>query len=121
MEIGMLWYDAGPAALKDRVQRAALYYSEKHGRKPNLCLVNPDMIEREESKFKGIVVRPARGVMPGHFWIGVDETVAELNGSNGKGSKKSTSSIRGSKANSPRSKSTVAARRKASAKRTRKK
>ncbi|MFV1859473.1 MAG: hypothetical protein ACC647_08990 [Anaerolineales bacterium] len=73
MEIGMLWYDNSPIALNDRVKQAAGYYSEKYGRKPNLCLVHPDMLQDDEGKANGVVIRKGKGVMPGHFWIGVDE------------------------------------------------
>ena len=83
MEIGMLWYDDSPTALKDRVNRAAGYYSEKYGRKPNLCLVHPGMLQTDEGKAQGVVIRKGKGVMPGHFWIGVDESQIKKNG-NGK-------------------------------------
>ena len=80
MEIGMLWFDDGPLSIKDRVKAAAGYYSEKYGRKPNLCLVHPEMLDKDEGKVNGIVIRKGKGVMPGHFWIGVDETQARANG-----------------------------------------
>ncbi len=80
MDIGMLWYDDSPTALKDRVERAADYYNEKHGRQPNLCFVHPDMLKTEEDKAKGVVIRKGKGVMPGHFWIGVDESQVKKNG-----------------------------------------
>ncbi|MEE9216330.1 MAG: hypothetical protein V3U32_02745 [Anaerolineales bacterium] len=80
MEIGMLWYDDSPTALKDRVDQAAGYYTEKYGRKPNLCFVNPSMLQAEEGKAKGVVIRKDKGIMPGHFWIGVDESQIKKNG-----------------------------------------
>ena len=83
MEIGMLWYDDSPVGLKDRVERAADYYNEKYGRQPNLCFVHPGMLKTEEGKAKGVVIRKGKGVMPGHFWIGVDESQVKKNG-NGK-------------------------------------
>ena len=83
MEIGMLWYDDGPLPLKDRVIQAAGYYTEKYGRKPNLCFVHPDMLSSEEGNANGIVIRKDKGIMPGHFWIGVDESQIKKNG-NGK-------------------------------------
>ncbi len=83
MDIGMLWYDDSPTGLKDRVERAADYYNEKHGRQPNLCFVHPDMLKTEEGKARGVVIRKGKGVMPGHFWIGVDESQVKKNG-NGK-------------------------------------
>ena len=86
MEVGMLWYDDSPVGLKDRVERAAVYYNEKHDQQPNLCFVHPDMLQTEESKAKGVVIRKGKGVMPGHFWIGVDESQVKKNG-NGKATK----------------------------------
>jgi len=86
MEIGMLWYDDNPVGLKDRVERAAVYYNEKHGQQPNLCFVHPDMLQTEEGKAKGVVIRKGKGVMPGHFWIGVDESQIMKSG-NGKATK----------------------------------
>ncbi len=80
MEIGMLWYDNSPTALNDRVKQAAGYYSEKYGRKPNLCLVHPDMLQGDEERANGVVIRKGKGVMPGHFWIGVDEAEIKTNG-----------------------------------------
>ncbi len=80
MEIGMLWYDDSPVGLKDRVERAADYYNEKYGRQPNLCFVHPDMLKTEEGKAKGVVIRKGKGIMPGHFWIGVDESQIKKNG-----------------------------------------
>jgi len=77
MEIGMLWYDDSPLALKDRLEKAAVYYTGKYGRKPNLCLVNPNMLTEDEVRFNGVLVRRGRSVMPGHFWIGVDDGPAE--------------------------------------------
>ncbi len=86
MEIGMLWFDDGPAKLRERVQRAAEYYTDKYGHKPNLCLVHPGMLSGEADKFNGVQVRPAGGLMKGHLWLGVEEA-AKANGANGKGGK----------------------------------
>ena len=87
MDIGMLWYDDGPNSINDRVTRAASYYTEKYGREPNLCFVNPEMLEAEEGNAKGIVIRKDKGIMPGHFWIGVDESQIKKNGTDKKPSK----------------------------------
>lgn len=80
MEIGMLWYDNSPTALKDRVKQAASYYSDKYGRKPNLCFVHPEMLQADEGEVNGIVIRKGKQIMPGHFWIGVDEAEIKTNG-----------------------------------------
>lgn len=79
MDIGMLWYDEGPAKLKERLQRAVEYYTDKYGRKPNLCLVNPEMLNGDAGKFNGVQLRAAPAVMKDHFWLGVEER-AKTNG-----------------------------------------
>jgi hypothetical protein len=79
METGLLWFDDSPAALSERVRRAAAYYAQKFGRSPTLCLVHPDMIERQDRAVAGIQLRGARTVMPNHFYLG-----EELRASNGK-------------------------------------
>lgn len=100
MEIGMLWYDNGTSKIKERVQRAAEYYTDKYGRKPNLCLVNPAMIKGEASKVNGVQVRTAEAVMPDHFWIGVDEAAAK----NGAAKRKSKSGSKGKQTTKSKSK-----------------
>ena len=77
MNIGMLWYDESPLALKERIEKAAAFYVEKHGQKPNLCIVHPSMLEAEELRVNGVLVRRGPGIRPGHFWIGVDDQPAE--------------------------------------------
>jgi hypothetical protein len=77
MNIGMLWYDESPLALKERIEKAAGYYAEKYGHKPNLCVVHPSMLEAEELRVNGVLVRRGPGIRPGHFWIGVDDEPAE--------------------------------------------
>jgi len=77
MNIGMLWYDESPLALKERIEKAAAFYVEKHGQKPNLCIVHPSMLEAEELRVNGVLVRRGPGIRPGHFWIGVDDEPAE--------------------------------------------
>lgn len=82
MQVGMLWFDDGSAKLRERVERAADYYADKYGHKPNLCLVHPKMLSGGADKFGGVQVRSGSGVMPGHFWLGVEEG-AKTNGKNG--------------------------------------
>ena len=74
MHIGMLWYDNDPtAALDVKIQKAAEYYRNKYGRKPNLCLVNPGMLNGEKFREQKITIRPYRFVLPGHLWIGIED------------------------------------------------
>ena len=108
MEIGMLWYDDSPLALKDRVKQAASYYSEKYGQKPNLCLVHPDMLKSDEGKTNGVVIRKGKGVMPGHFWIGVDEVQPVKRTKVSRKKKKSSSKVKAGTKPKSRSKSKTA-------------
>lgn len=73
MEIGMLWFDDSARTLPEKIKRAAAYYTEKYGRSPTLCLVNPTGLNGAEGDLEGVQVRAARSVMPHHLWIGVDE------------------------------------------------
>jgi len=83
MNAGMLWFDNDPkTALTAKIERAADYYRHKYGRDPNLCLIHPSMLEAPASAGGGsekptigkIMVRPYRPVLPGHLWIGIDDT-----------------------------------------------
>lgn len=81
MNAGMLWFDNDPKTpLAAKVIRAAEYYANKYGRVPNLCLVHPTAVAEAaapktgESGLGGIVVRPYRPVLPGHLWIGIEES-----------------------------------------------
>lgn len=74
MTSGLLWFDNSKDALVMKVRRAAAYYERKYGRQPELCLVNPAMMtDQKLDDLNDITVRPWRGVLPHHFWIGVDE------------------------------------------------
>ena len=83
MNAGMLWFDNDPkTALTVKIERAVDYYRHKYGRDPNLCLVHPSMVENpvgasgvSEKPITGkVIVRPYRPVLPGHLWIGIEET-----------------------------------------------
>ncbi len=73
MDIGMLWYDDSSRSLKEKVQRAVEFYTQKYGRSPTLCLVNPAGLNGGERENTAVPIRAARSVMPNHLWIGVDE------------------------------------------------
>lgn len=75
MNVGMLWFDNDPRAeLKVKIERAASYYRNKYGKKPNLCFVHPSMVSDQVQKPKDIEVRTTRSVLPNHFWIGVNNS-----------------------------------------------
>lgn len=80
MKLGMLWFDNDQkTALPAKIERAVEYYRHKYGRDPNLCLVHPSMLPKEEKSEEGeqvgakIIVRPYRSVLPGHLWLGIEE------------------------------------------------
>jgi hypothetical protein len=74
MNVGMLWFDNNPkTALLAKVHEAAEHYRAKYGRMPDLCLVNPAMLPEQQLQEDKILIRPLRSILPGHFWLGVDE------------------------------------------------
>lgn len=74
MNVGMLWFDNDPnLPLADKVAKAADYYRRKYGKTPDLCLVHPGMIGDTQAA-GAVSVRSNRSILPGHLWIGVEET-----------------------------------------------
>ena len=84
MNIGMLWFDNDTKTeLTTRIERAAHYYREKYGKKPNVCFVHPSMVKTESSEdstktiIRGeIELRTSKSVLPNHFWIGINGTLS---------------------------------------------
>ena len=75
MHTGMLWFDNSQSALNVKIQKAVDYYHKKYGRIPDLCLVHPSMLEKDQMKLEvnKLTVRPYRPVLPGHIWIGIED------------------------------------------------
>jgi hypothetical protein len=81
MNVGLLWYEDPNQELTlfDKVNRAADCYQSRFGEEPNLCYVNPDMLdngsdEREEPvRCNGVLVVAKSNVLKNHFWIGVGD------------------------------------------------
>jgi hypothetical protein len=74
MHIGMLWFDNTPdIPLKMRIEKAVDYYRKKYHQEPNLCLINPIMDNKEKTDFGQLTIRAYQSVLPGHFWIGVED------------------------------------------------
>jgi hypothetical protein len=75
MRVGMLWLDDDRhTAIDERVSRAAAYYRNKYGCKPNLCIVHPSMLGG--APYQGtpdVEVRTSTSVLPEHLWLGVRE------------------------------------------------
>ena len=71
----MLWFDNDKkTTLTIKVKKAADYYRKKYGRSPDLCMVNPSMIPKEKVKSGKITIRPYQPILPGHLWIGIDDS-----------------------------------------------
>lgn len=69
MKTGMLWFDNDPKRLPaEKIRRAADYYQNKYGLRPNLVFVNPRDGETEVS---GIAVEASKQVLVNHYWVGV--------------------------------------------------
>jgi mevalonate pyrophosphate decarboxylase len=74
MNTGMLWFDNDPKTrLAAKIERAVDYYRQKYGRDPDLCLLHPSMVEKGSSETFKITVRAYAPVLPGHFWIGIED------------------------------------------------
>lgn len=74
MTVGMLWFDNSKDSLAEKVRRAVAHYVKKYGRRPELCLVPVGTeISKEERELDGVIVRPWRGVLPCHLWIGIED------------------------------------------------
>jgi hypothetical protein len=72
MKIGMLWFDNDHQSdLQTKITRAAEYYQNKYGQKPDLCFVHPSMVTRRAARNQGVEIRITRQVSPDHLWMGV--------------------------------------------------
>jgi hypothetical protein len=74
----MLWFPTDKTlTLAQKIQQALDYYHKKYGRKPDLCLVHPSMMEADQKvEISGLTVRPYRPVLAGHIWIGIEDKQA---------------------------------------------
>jgi hypothetical protein len=79
MHTGMLWFDNSNATLQVKIEKAADYYCKKYGRRPDMCLIHPTMLEKDQKlDIPGMTIRPYRPVLPGHIWIGIEDTAEEM-------------------------------------------
>jgi hypothetical protein len=77
METGMLWFDDSDQSLDNKLKRAVRFYVDKYERQPTVCLVSTTAV-KDEAVIAGVEVRPARTIMPNHFWIGIEEKIARM-------------------------------------------
>lgn len=76
MQVGMLWrVDQKDQPLADAVREAAAFYQAKHGQAVTACYVHPSALPDGAPLMVDTVrVRPARTVIKGHLWLGVEAT-----------------------------------------------
>jgi len=72
--VGMLWYDNDPKiTLEAKIERAANYYRDKYGPRPNVCRVHPSMLPRGASDsdimLSGLLVKADKVVLRNHFLL----------------------------------------------------
>ena len=86
MNIGMLWFDNTKSDLFTKIERAAGYYQNKYGRRPNLCFVHPSTLKQSQPeliaqvgeqpfpirRIGDVEIRANRSVVRNHIWIGID-------------------------------------------------
>jgi len=70
MKVGLMWFDNDPRRpLEEKIKRAARRYKEKFGRFPNVCYVNPALLEKNEVRCGSLRVVAASDILPHHFWL----------------------------------------------------
>lgn len=67
----MMWFDDDKGrTLKEKIENAAAFYTEKYGAAPNICFTNDQALE-DDLNVDRIDVKPHKFVRPQHFWIGL--------------------------------------------------
>ena len=71
MDIGMLWLDDDKnRSLEEKVKRAAQYYRDKYGRKPNVCFINK-IPGNDSNEVDKITIVQDKTILPHHFFLGL--------------------------------------------------
>jgi hypothetical protein len=80
MKVGMMWFDGDSQIdLQARIKRAAVYYQNKYGKQPNLCVIHPSTTSANAPHVvAGIDVRMSASVLPYHFWLGIDDQPSSI-------------------------------------------
>jgi len=74
MNTGMLWFDNDPKTdISTKLSRAANYYHQKYGKKPNLCFVHPSAMKDINGSAPEMEIKPNNRVKPHHLWLGIQE------------------------------------------------
>ena len=75
MLTGTMWFDnSAGTSFGSRLEKATSFYMRRYGEAPNLCLVHPSMLNAVRGHFGRITVRAHPFVLPGHLWLGVEES-----------------------------------------------
>jgi len=79
MTSGLMLFDNDPTTtLLQKITKAMAYYQKKYGRAPELCLVNPSMLDGKPlPDIEGMTIKSYRPVLPGHIWIGYEDMPTE--------------------------------------------
>ena len=91
MNTGMLWFDNDKNTnTLTKIERAVEYYRKKYKQDPDLCYLNPQMLNalsqappkksngRGERLIMGDVeIHKTPLVLPNHFWIGVNDVAGK--------------------------------------------
>ena len=80
MKVGMMWFDGDSQNdLQVRIKRAAVYYQNKYGEQPNLCVIHPSTASANATHLvAGIDVKMSGSVLPDHFWLGIDDQLSSI-------------------------------------------
>ena len=73
---GMLWFDNDPKIdLLHKISKAAFYYQDKYGLKPDLCFVHPSVLPGRRQIALDIEIKPNPQIKPDHLWIGISRAL----------------------------------------------
>jgi len=72
MKTGLLWNDKDSTFdLTTRIERAAVYYQQKYGQRPDVCFVHPSLLAAANRRPYDIEVRPNQRIRPDQLWLGL--------------------------------------------------
>ncbi len=71
MRDGELWFDKHEGRTEtEKIERAAQWYSTKHGERPTVVFVHPTARLDGDIVIEGIEVRYTNSVLENHYWLG---------------------------------------------------
>lgn len=74
MDTGMLWFDNNlQEDIESKIDRAAILYQQKYGRKPDLCFVHPSLLKKSSPRRTDMEIRAAGMVLPDYLWLGLKD------------------------------------------------